>query len=707
VPGDNSQSAPNRSPVPSRLNLPRLRRLSQVLFLALFVAHVCSTEYRGTLHPGQGEIRLPFPVRAVLASDPLVGVANALSTRALYHGLIWGLLILIPTLFLGRFFCGWMCPLGTLCHFLGNIRSPAKSGPRRIASNRYKSWQSLKYYLLIALLASALFGGALVGVMDPLSLAIRAFALSLLPGTNYALNSMLEVLGRSPWWGVRIAGTALHYLFFVFLSFKQPYFRQAFPIGLLFAAILVMNLRVTRWWCRALCPLGALLGLVSRWSVFGLEKNSGRLATRPNQCTDCNRCLLDCQGGDDPIPAARWRKAECHLCMNCVDECPEHAIQFRFFPRTAGTIERADVGRRQALASLAAGAAAIPLLRANAGFAVEPGERLIRPPASVDESQFLGRCIRCGQCMKICPSNALHPAFTEAGWEGFWTPVLVPRVGYCEPSCSLCGQACPTGAIQEFTSRDKAWVSTNEHAAPIRLGTAFYDRGRCLPWAMGTECIVCEEWCPTSPKAVYLRAAEVIGADGNSSQVRQPYIDPQRCVGCGACEYACPVRDRPAVYVTSVGESRSSRNQLLLKPSATPEAPLPADNEAPGWVRQGDVRVFEAADLWKYVDGDAERYLRAGVQRTFTAGYLYRNRIEAVVDVHVMAAADAARQFLESEPAQGSRPIAIGDAGRSYGQSVTFRQGRYFVRLVAYQDSPDVETALESLAQAIGTRLLR
>src|ERR1017187_3054735 len=145
---DGVQPARNRSRVRSWFTLPRLRRLSQILCLTLFVAHVCNIEYRGTLHPGEAEIRLPFPVRVVLASDPLVGVANALATHALYRGLIWGLAILIPALFLGRFFCGWMCPLGTMCHFVSTIRSGAKSGPRRIASNRYKSWQSLKYYLL-------------------------------------------------------------------------------------------------------------------------------------------------------------------------------------------------------------------------------------------------------------------------------------------------------------------------------------------------------------------------------------------------------------------------------------------------------------------------------------------------------------------------------------------------------------------------------
>ena len=206
---------------------------------------------------------------------------------------------------------------------------------------------------------------------------------------------------------------------------------------------------------------------------------------------------------------------------------------------------------------------------------MERDARLIRPPGSLDEKSFLGRCIRCGACMKVCPNNALHPAAGEAGIEGLWTPVLAARIGYCEPSCSLCGQACPTGAIWEFTAREKGWAagipaapSSPPAAQPIRIGTAFYDRGRCLPWAMATECIVCEEWCPTSPKAIYLRPAEVADAAGGSKTVRQPYVDPARCVGCGACEYACPVQDRPAVYVTSIGESRSKSNQILLERQA-------------------------------------------------------------------------------------------------------------------------------------------
>jgi ferredoxin len=227
----------------------------------------------------------------------------------------------------------------------------------------------------------------------------------------------------------------------------------------------------------------------------------------------------------------------------------------------------------------------VPLLRSTTGLAVEADSRLIRPPGALDEPHFLQRCIRCGECMKVCPNNALHPTFAEAGLEAIWTPVLVPRVGYCEPNCVLCGQVCPTGAIWEITEAEKVGrqvpaAPTGREAreaeapattgarqgsrGPIKIGTAFYDLGRCLPWSMATDCIVCEEWCPTSPKSIFLLDAEVVDAEGRTRTVRRPQIDPVRCTGCGACEFACPVKDRPAVYVTSVGESRSRTNQFIL-----------------------------------------------------------------------------------------------------------------------------------------------
>jgi ferredoxin len=381
--------------------------------------------------------------------------------------------------------------------------------------------------------------------------------LSVLPATDYGLRAFLGLLEHSRYAFVQTLGSVLHFILgLLLLSFKQPYFRLGIWLGLIFIFLVALNFRVTRFWCRALCPLGALLGIVSRWSMLGLVKN-------PAHCNDCNRCLLRCQGGDDPIGGVPWHQAECHLCLNCLEECPEHGLRFEWCPQEKAV--GANLQRRKVLTGLAAGAALVPLARSTPGFAAERNERLLRPPGALDEEYFLARCIRCGQCMKVCPNNALHPAFSEAGFEGLWTPVLVPRIGYCETSCVLCSQVCPTGAIWEIGAKEKGWsVDVGRAAKPVRLGTAFYDRGRCLPWAMATDCIVCEEWCPTSPKAIYLRPTEVIDAGGSSKEVKQPYLDPARCVGCGACEYACPVQDRPAVYVTSVGESRSRTNQILL-----------------------------------------------------------------------------------------------------------------------------------------------
>jgi len=532
-----------------------LRTFSQIVFLLFFLFLLLRTEFRGSLALAS-EIRLPYPVSLFFQLDPLVAVSNALAGHALYRGLLCSLVVLIPTMFVGRFFCGWICPLGSMHHFFSSLKSERKRGKQLIASNRYKPWQTTKYYLLIVCLVAAVFGTGLVGWLDPFSLLVRSVGLSILPATNYALRGFLSALEHSRYGLVQTIGSWFHFILgMVLLSFKQPYFRSGIWLGLIFFFFVALNLRITRFWCRAICPLGALLGIASRWAVLGLVKN-------PEQCNDCNRCLLRCQGGDDPIGGVPWHQTECHVCLNCVEECPEHGLRFELFPRqkTVG----ADLRRRKVLTGLAAGAALIPLARSTPGFAAERNQRLLRPPGALEEEHFLARCIRCGECMKVCPSNALHPAFSEAGLEGLWTPVLVPRVGYCETSCVLCSQVCPTGAIWEITAKEKGWSVVGGADKTVRLGTAFYDRGRCLPWAMATECIVCEEWCPTSPKAIYLRPTDVIDATGNSKEVKQPYLDPSHCVGCGACEYACPIQDRAAVYITSVGESRSRANQILL-----------------------------------------------------------------------------------------------------------------------------------------------
>jgi len=162
--------------------------------------------------------------------------------------------------------------------------------------------------------------------------------------------------------------------------------------------------------------------------------------------------------------------------------------------------------------------------------------------------------------MRVCPNDSLQPAFTEAGLDGFWSPVVTPKIGYCEPSCVLCSEVCPTGAIQRLTLHRKGWVpGEGGLATPLRLGTAVYDREICLPWAKATDCVVCVEWCPVAPKAIYAEDAKVVDVEGKQRMLKQPHVDLSRCVGCGACEFACPLQYQPGILVTNSGETRSIR----------------------------------------------------------------------------------------------------------------------------------------------------
>ena len=146
---------------------------------------------------GAGDIHLSAPVRLFFEWDPLIALTNALAGHALYRGLLWCLVILVPTLFLGRFFCGWICPMGTLQHWVGNMPSESKRGKQRIESNRYKRWQTVKYVVLIAGLIAAVFGSMAIGWLDPFSLLVRSIGLAILPAFNFAVRAVLTPLEHS------------------------------------------------------------------------------------------------------------------------------------------------------------------------------------------------------------------------------------------------------------------------------------------------------------------------------------------------------------------------------------------------------------------------------------------------------------------------------------------------------------------------------
>jgi polyferredoxin len=544
------------------------RRAAQAGFLGLFLYLLFETGFRGSFAAEGERIRVALPVEGFLLADPFVAAMTVLSTHTIYRGLAWSVAIVALTLVFGRVFCGWICPFGTLHHLFGWIfPSRYLKGGRRVEQNKtHPLRQRVKYYLMIAFLGAAATGSAIGGLFDPICVAVRAIGLGVIPAAQYVTGRANDAAAASGVQAVQQTGDrAQDFLAQTVWQNKQFYFHQTWFIVTLLVAILFMNRFIPRFWCRVLCPLGAFLGVIAKHALFGMEKDHAK-------CTDCNLCLVHCQGADSPQGGVKWRQDECHMCMNCESACPEDVIKFRFLPGRTSTIGQPDLARRTVVASAAAGAVAIPATRIADVIDANYDHRVIRPPGSVEEREFLERCIRCAECMKVCPNNALHPAWFEAGVEGMWTPILIARIGYCEHSCVLCGQVCPTGAIQKITEEQKLGIGQK----PVSIGTAFFDQGRCLPWSMGTPCIVCEEFCPTSPKAIWAeeldvpKRSPVPGENGQEPpmetvKVKRPHVDPSLCIGCGACEKVCPIQDKPAVYVTSVGETRSKTNVILLE----------------------------------------------------------------------------------------------------------------------------------------------
>jgi MauM/NapG family ferredoxin protein len=509
----------NQGLSPSHRPWARLRRVTQILFLALFIWLFLKAAYDGQNH-------LAWPVDLFFRFDPLVLVAHLLAFSPLVAGLFWALVMVALTFILGRFFCGWVCPLGTTLDGARWLLFTPR--PDRGVAAR---WRRGKYYLLIALLGSTLFSLNLVGLFDPLSLLYRTLAIVLYPAFGYGVEKAGLTLYRlGP--PITYVSEPLYQFFKATVLPFRPlvYLLPVFTL-VLFALVVAAERVDRRFWCRALCPLGALYGLIARFSL--LRRRPAAL------CPDCGDCTEVCKmAAFAPGKPARHQTSECQLCLRCLEFCDkEDRVSFTWTSKAPRA--PLDLGRRQVITAVVAGAVAVPLVRLGS-LARRPDEFLIRPPGAQSEAEFLSRCIHCGQCLKVCLTNGLQPVLWEAGLEGLYTPRLIPRMGYCSYSCTLCGQVCPTGAIPNLKLKVKQATA---------LGTATINRTRCIPHTEGTDCLVCEEHCPVSPKAITFSEQEVVNLQGERMKVKLPMVNPDRCIGCGQCEHVCPVGGAAAIRV--------------------------------------------------------------------------------------------------------------------------------------------------------------
>jgi polyferredoxin/ferredoxin len=460
----------------------RTRQVVQYGALLVFLALIAST------FMSQTQV---LPINIFSRLNPLQALVAMIGGRELIGLYIPALLTVGVTLLFGRVWCGWFCPLGAVVELFG-------------FRGRKIKWQGLrrfKYVVLFTTVVMAAFGSLAFLYFEPITIFIRGLTATLRPVVDY----------------VRLEDKA---------AFVMPGINWWWPV-LMFGVVLGLNLIERRFWCRYLCPLGALIGLMSKVSLFKRFVNQ-------NSCIACGECAKVCtMGAIGPENEFKSDPAECIGCMDCPAPCPKTAICFDKGAMLGWNYEF-DPSRREALVTAGAGALAIGALSFDVGQVQAAKNTVLRPPGAQTDD-FLAKCIRCDQCIAGCPNHVLQPSLFEGGWDALWTPIMDPYKGYCDFDCNLCGQICPSGAIPYLELEDKRQAV---------IGYSVVNFEAC------SRCMDCLEQCPN--ECFY--EVEVEGLRGVF-----PKCDYDKCNGCGLCVYVCPKKDDHAIDIFPVGHLPEDR----------------------------------------------------------------------------------------------------------------------------------------------------
>jgi len=489
-----------------------------------------------------------------LASVQLVPSLAALVTGASLS--LAGIIILVATLAVGRVYCSAICPLGILQDVIARVAAwTRRKGTGFMPYAPPLTW--LRQLFLWSAVAGVAAGwsGLTLALLDPYSnfgrIASDIFR-PLVTLANNAVVGLANAVGISslyrvePSWG---GAAALHQ-----------------PALLLLLLIVLVALR-GRLFCNTLCPVGTFLGLLAQRGAF-------RLTIHPADCSKCGDCLHVCKAQCIDLRVQRIDFSRCVACYNCIDVCTKQGIGYRFaWARPSPTRPAAttpDWQRRAFITGTAvamtafSGAGLLRLaqvqkLRTNRAGGKEGDQNepelshAICPPGAASIDRFLDRCTACHLCISACPTHVLQPAFFEYGFAGLMMPRLDFTKSFCTYTCRTCEEVCPDGAISLLELADKQVT---------RIGEAQLDEDKCIVKTKGTDCAACSEQCPT----------QAVSTVPYGSNLRLPRLNRDLCIGCGACEYACPVQPEKAIIVA--GLRRHGRAQK--PPDKKAVAPTPA-----------------------------------------------------------------------------------------------------------------------------------